>query len=178
MLDTSVDARLTNDVQTHANLVADIIQEEMRGLISYNEDLFDGFNTSEDEFEFVRIVPDPVAGTIVLNVRIERDERNLVIFRDVDSITEDSDKTVIPTQLSALRFSLPSETTDDEDEAEITVIPNLIHFSIETESNPEHHVRFFADKPTVKAVSEREVYLRNRALLTALPPSVDDEDDD
>lgn len=176
MLDTSVDARLTNDVQTHANLIADIIQEEFRGLITYNEDLLDGFNSSEDEFEFVRIVPDPALGMIMLNVRIERDERNLVIYRDVDTITEDSDKTIIPSQLSALRFSLPSEVSGDESDPEITVIPNLIHFSIETESNPEHHVRFFADKPTVKAISEREVYLRNRALLSTLPPANDDDE--
>ena len=170
MMDSSVDARLTNDVQTHSNLIADIIQEELRGLITYDEDLFDENHTSE-EFEFVKRVPDPSQGFILLNVKIERDERNLIIYRDVDTITEDSDKTVIPSQVSELRFSLPTDPINGN------VIPNLIHFHIETESNPEHHVRFRDDKPTVKAVSEREVYLRNRALID-LPQQDDDDDND
>jgi hypothetical protein len=175
MMDSSVDTRLTNDVQTHSNLIADIIQEELRGLITYDEDQFDENHTSE-EFEFVKIVPDPSQGSILVNVRIERDERNLIIYRDVDTITEDSEKTVIPSQMSNLRFSLPTDPVDDEEEGIGDIIPNLIHFHIETESNPEHHVRFHDDKPTVKAVSEREVYLRNRALIN-LPPTNDDEDD-
>ena len=170
MIDSSVDARLTNDVQTHSNLIADIIQEELRGLITYDEDLFDE-NHNAEELEFVKMVPDPSQGFILLNVKIEQDERNLIIYRDVDTITEDSDITVIPSQVSELRFSLPTDPINGN------VIPNLIHFHIETESNPEHHVRFRDDKPTVKAVSEREVYLRNRALINQ-PPSNDDEDDD
>ena len=176
MMDSSVDTRLTNDVQTHSNLIADIIQEELRGLITYDEDQFDGNHTSE-EFEFVKIIPDPSQGSILVNVRIERDERNLIIYRDVDPITEDSEKTVIPSQMSNLRFSLPTEPPDDEEEGVGEVIPNLIHFHIETESNPEHHVRFRDDKPTVKAVSEREVYLRNRALID-LPQQDDDEEEE
>jgi len=173
MIDSSVDARLINDVQTHSNLIADILQEEMRGLLTYDQDLFDGDFTSE-EFEFVKMVPDPDPGQsfFLLNVRIERDERNLIIYRDVDTITEDSDKTVIPSQISNLRFSLPVDPDNGE------VIPNMVHFSIETESDPEHHVRFQNDKPTVKAVSEREVYLRNRALLDPPQSSDDDEEEE
>lgn len=162
MMDSSVDTRLNNDVQMHADVIADIIQEELRSVIDLvNSDLFTSApNTVQaDSLEFIRAITDPVTGVTPLNIKVKRDERNLIIFRDTDPIDENSDNVVYGSQISSLEFTMATNQSND-------IIPNVIRFRVVTESDPAQHVRFRDDDKVVRAVAEREIFLRHRAMST------------
>ena len=157
MMDSSVDTRLTNDVQMHADVIADIIQEELRGAGNSNILTTAPGTVQPDSLEFVRILVDPVNGLTPLNVKIKRDERNLIIYRDVDIIDDASDNTIYGSQIASLEFRMATDNHNN-------IIPNVIRFRVVTESDPDHHVRFRDDDKMVRAVAEREVFLRHRAM--------------
>ena len=156
-MDSSVDTRLNNDVQMHADLIADIIQEELRGAGNSNILTTSPGTIHPDSLEFERIVFDPVSGLNSLNVKIKRDERNLIIYRDVDTIDDSSDNVIYGSQIASLEFRMATDKDNN-------IIPNIIRFRVVTESNPDHHVRFRDEDKVVRAVAEREVFLRHRAM--------------
>ncbi|MCC5942371.1 MAG: hypothetical protein JJU37_12600 [Balneolaceae bacterium] len=160
MMDSSVDTRLSNDVQMHADLIADIIQEELRGAANSDILMSSPGTIQADSLDFVRSVVDVSSGLLPLNVRIKRDERNLVIYRDFDPIEQSSDNIVYGSQISSLEFRMATDRDNN-------IIPNVIHFRVVTESDPAHHVRFRDDDKVVRAVAEREIFLRHRAMTSA-----------
>jgi len=158
-MDSSVDTRLTNDVQMHADLIADIIQEELRAVMA-SDLLAEPPNTViQDSLEFVRAVANPGSPVTPLNVKIKRDERNLVIYRDVDTIDDTSDNIIYGSQISSLEFRMATDNLGN-------IIPNVIRFRVITESDPAQHVRFRDEDKMVRAVAEREIFLRHRAMIT------------
>lgn len=161
IIDSSVDTRLSNDVQMHADLIADIIQEELRGASNSDILTISPDFVQQDSLEFVRVIVDPVNGLTTANVKIKRDERNIIIYRDIDVIDESSDNIAYGSQVAVLEFQVATDEFN-------TIIPNVIRFRVVTESDPNHHVRFRNEDKVVKAVAEREVFLRHRAMTSSI----------
>lgn len=134
MLDTSVDTRLTNEMQNFANISVEIIQNELRSLKSI-ETLTDStirFSTTEED-----------------TVEIYREGRSL----NVDQLTGDgtvTDTEEHPARLKSLTFT-PKEMMGS--------VPKLLHFRIVTESTPEQQVG--EDPESIRAYAEKQIYLRN-----------------
>jgi len=146
MMESSADARLINDVQNKADTAINIIQEELRGLNS------EGISISTDTLQFSRDAE--LNGNLVSqDFMFVRDDSNgqLKIFFN-DLATGEPDSLVYGLNLRSIDF--------------FALSPQLLRVRVESESNPEHHVRFRNDQQTVRAVSERDFLLRHRSLAT------------
>lgn len=142
VLETSADNRLIGGVQTNADVAIDIIQEELRGLQGDLE-------ISEDTLQFDKYIMD--AATNPHPFMIVRDDNNQqlkVHFQDV--VTSVPDSIVYDFNLSSLDFTITG--------------PDILRVRVEAESRPDQHVRFRNDVETVRAVTERDIFLRNRAM--------------
>lgn len=150
IMESSVDSRLINDVQTQANVAMDVIQEELRGIDS------SPITISQDTIRYSKF--SETAG--VINSRdfmIVRDSNNgqlKIHFQDL--ITGDPDSLTYAFNLSAIDFTSPQA--------------HILRVRVQAESNPEQHVRFRNDDQTVRAVSERDFFLRHRMFMNAPPP--------
>ena len=142
-MESQVDNRLSNEMQTFSELASTIIQEELRSannIVTLTEH---------------SIVYDDIDGN---RVSMERVDHQLVI-RKLDQITLDEVVIEHPTYLSSLEFT-----------AEPTGVPldqiRFVNVKLTAESNPNAHVKFTGDIQTAKAFSERQIYLRNVVAST------------
>lgn len=138
MMESQVDNRLSNEMQTFSELASTIIQEEMK---SANNIVSLSTNS---------IVYDTIDG---VRVTMERVDGHLVI-RKVNQITLNEIVIEHPTYLSSLEFV-----------GEPTGVPlnqvRFINVKLTAESNPIAHVNFNGEVETAKSFSERQIYLRN-----------------
>ena len=144
ILETSVDNRLTNDMQTFADVSVDVVQEEIRGLRELN---YGGI--SDSTFTFVNIQQDTVSIWA---------DRGALKFRKHGLTTSPADTAIYPGYLKSINFNL---------EPENVVNPNFLRVKITTESRPEHHARVSSkndENTVVRAFSEKQIYLRNLDL--------------
>jgi hypothetical protein len=139
IMESSADGRLTNDVQTFAELAATIIQEELRTLDHFVQ-------VQQDSVRFVSTARDTISLT--------RSDRNIEIIR-YDMINAQYDTLLLAASLSGLQFTL---------EPQGVAVPTFLRVRVETESLPEQHVRFRGDMQTVRAFAERRFFLRNIAV--------------
>ncbi len=144
MMETSVDTRLTNDVQMYAETAATILQEELRkisGSLSLENDTLRFDNTDHGR------------------TRITRNQRNIEIIHenplsaDPDSLHPDT--LIFPLNLTDLEFTF---------EPQGVYPPFFIRIRVVAESQPAHHVRFRSEDQTVRAFAERRLFMRNVAV--------------
>lgn len=134
MLSTSVDTRLSSEMQNFANISVDLLQNELRSLKSI-EALTDStirFSTTERD-----------------TVEIYRQGRNL----NIDHLTGAGaiiDTEEYPVRIKSLTFT-PKEMMGS--------VPKLLHFRVITESTPEQQVG--EDSDNIRAYAEKQIYLRN-----------------
>jgi hypothetical protein len=143
MVESSIDNRLNNDMQEFADLTGILIQEELRTLSSYDSDTL-----PDTTLRFVNLAGD--------SVFVNKNNRNLEIVR-VNPNTMASDTTMYPSHLQSLYFTA---------EPDSVINPHFIRIRIETESQSENHARFRNHVNTVKAFSEKQIFLRNLAAST------------
>lgn len=149
MMESTTDARLVNDVQTQADVAIDIIQEELRGLDT------GAIIMSQDTLQFSRFVDGPLANSQDVMIVRDNSNRQLKIhFQDL--LTGDPDSTVYALNLFSIEFSAPAG--------------HILRARVVAESRTEQHVRFRNDDQTVRAVSERDFFLRQRAFPNTPPP--------
>jgi hypothetical protein len=139
MMETSVDNRLNNDMQTFADLATTTLQEELRMIDQIVE-----FNP--DNLRFVTTNRDTVG--------IRRINRYIEITR-FDAATAGRDTLIVSANLSNLNFQL---------EPVGSPTPSFLRVQVETESRPEHHASLRNTDKTVRAFSERRLFLRNVAV--------------
>lgn len=134
MLDTSVDTRLSNEMQNFANISVELLQNELRTLNSV-EALTDStirFTTTEED-----------------TLEIYRQGRNL----NIDHLTGSGsvvDTEEYPVRLKSLEFT-PKEMVGS--------VPALMHFRAITESTLDQQVGEKSDR--IRAYAEKQIYLRN-----------------
>ena len=142
-MESQVDNRLSNEMQTFSELASTIIQEELRSANNL-------VNLTDHSIEY-----DDIDG---IRVSMERVDHQLVI-RKVDQVTLDEVIIEHPTYLSSLEFI-----------AEPAGVPldqiRFLKVKLTAESNPNAHVKFTGDIQTAKAFSERQIYLRNVVAST------------
>ena len=160
IMETSIDNRLNNDVQTFAEVSATVLQEEIRALNDFVDPLDHFVNDRADSVKFTNV-------NCVL-VSIFQDERNMIIAR-YDHETASHDTTVYPLNLSSLEFTREPIGGPQY---------QFLRVKIETESRPEHHARFRNETQTVKAFEERRFLLRNRMAGVNIPCEFEEDDDD
>lgn len=142
-MESQVDNRLSNEMQTFSELASSIIQEELR---SANNIVTLNANS---------IVYDDIDG---IRVTMERVDHQLVI-RKMNQDTLDEVIIEHPTYLSSLEFiSEPVGVPIDQ--------IRFLKVRLTSESNPIAHVNFTGDVQTAKAFSERQIYLRNVVAST------------
>ncbi len=141
MVDSSIDNRLQNQVQEFAELTTTLIQEEFRTLKNMNVNAL-----TDSTFRFVNISGD--------SVFVQRNEKNLEIIRKRPGAAE-PDTLNYPSQLKSLYFIAEPDTV---------LNPQFIRVLVETESNPKEHAAFRKKTPTVKAFSNKKIFLRNIAV--------------
>src|SRR6056297_2969640 len=163
MMDSSIDNRVFNDMQSFAETAVVVLDDQLRTAKLVNnptdfedEDVCSYFYKQDgsadtncsDELEFIT--------TNNYKITIEKDDDGNDII--ISSIEVDSDgneigslnESVYPLYVSKLEFQ--HKTTSS----------NFISYKIETESNPDHHVQQGADdEKTVKGFAERKIFLRN-----------------
>ena len=137
ILDTSIDNRLNNEVQSQATVSLDVIQEEVRGLKEFQ-------SAPGASLRFVRADSD----TVMID-QVNRDLRIITAPGPI-SLETSADTTYHALNIANLQFS----TYEDTDHLRVHV---------ETESRPEQHARFREDKNTVRAISEKKIFLRHIA---------------
>jgi hypothetical protein len=143
MMESQVDNRLSNEMQTFSELASAIIQEELRSanhIVTLTEN-----SITYDDINGIRVI-------------MERVDHQLVITK-IDPITQDEIVTEHATYLSSLEF------TPHPIGAPLEQI-RFLQVRLSAESNPETHMKFNSDIQTAKAFSERRVYLRNVAAAT------------
>jgi len=145
IMETSVDNRLNNDVQTFAEVAATVIQEELKN-VSGNVNV----DNNQEVLTFTNMND--------ITVSIRRDGRNIIITSH-DAIEDEEnegefldDVVTIPANLSNLQFVYEISN------------PVFLRVRVETESQPEQHVRFRNEEQTVRAFAERRIFMRNVAL--------------
>jgi len=166
MMDSSIDNRVFNDMQSFAETSTVVIDDLLRIAKSVNNpddfedvDICNNFRKQDgsadtncsDELEFIT--------TNNYKITIERDEDENTIV--MSSIEVDSDgneigsvtETIYPLYVSKLEFQHKTSS------------PDFISYKVETESNPDHHVQNSSDdQKTVKGFAERKIFLRNLAI--------------
>lgn len=143
MMESQVDNRLSNEMQTFSELASAIIQEELKSAnrivtLTSNSIVY-------DDIDDIRVTMERVGQQLVIR-KVNQDTMNEIVIEH-------------PTYLSSLEFI-----------AEPAGVPlNQIRFlkvRLTAESNPIAHVNFSGDIQTAKAFSERQIYLRNVVAST------------
>jgi len=166
MMDSSIDNRIFNDMQSFAETAGVVLDDQLRTAKSINnpndfedDDICSNFSKQDgtadtncsDELEFI------TTNSYKISIKKADDENNILI----SSIEVDSDgneigslnESVYPLYVSKLEFQHKGTT------------PNFISYKIETESDPDHHVQQVSDEQkTVKGFAERKIFLRNLAF--------------
>lgn len=143
MMESQVDNRLSNEMQTFSELAATIIQEELK---SAND--------------IVTLTEHSIVYDTINDIRVtmERDDQQLVI-KKVNQTTLEEIIIEHPIYLSSLEFT-----------AEPVGVPlnhiRFINVKLRAESNPIAHVNFNGDVQTAKAFSQRQIFLRNVVAST------------
>lgn len=143
MMESQVDNRLSNEMQTFSELASTIIQEELRSannIVTLTEN---------------SIVYDDIDG---IRVTMERDD-HLLVIRKLNQSTLEQIVIEHPTYLSSLQFSSEPEGVPVDQ-------VRFIKVNLSSESNPIAHVNFNGDVQTAKSFSERQIYLRNVVAST------------
>lgn len=141
MMETSVDNRVTNDMQTLADVTTKVLQEELR-----TADFI--INPSNPA------IPDSVLKFVSLSsdtVLIKKSGLALQIIH-IDPVSSSSDTISYPSNLSSISFDLEPDTV---------ATPYFLNIKVETESLSEDHASMRDLGKTVKAFSENQIYLRN-----------------
>ena len=138
MMESQVDNRLSNEMQTFSELAATIIQEELR---SANSIVSLTTNSVEsDNNEGVRVTMERIGDQLVITKTNQVTSEEIIIEH--------------PTYLSSLEFvAEPSGVPLDQ--------IRFLNVRLSAESNPLAHVNFNGEVQTSKSFSERQVYLRN-----------------
>ena len=141
IMETSIDNRLTNDMQMFADVATRLIQEEVK----LAEDIIKPINpdTPDSILTFLSTAGD--------SVFVQRSGVSLQIIK-ISGIV--SDTLLYPLNLSSLEFDLVRKPAGEP-------TPYYLNFKIETESDPDHHATFNGDPESVRGFSESEIYLRN-----------------
>ncbi len=158
IMESSADNRLNNDMQTLAETAATVLQEEIKVLFQIIPNIIDNEEEGEgsiNAIEEITIGNLTISNTFQfinfnqVNVRITREERNIVIER--------CDEGDCNTEMYALNLSDLQFIRDNTN-------PNFVRLRVRTESQPEHHVHFRNNTQTVQGFDERNLFLRNLAL--------------
>lgn len=139
MIESSVNNRLNNDMQTFAEVTATVLQEEIKLIQNF-------LDVKSDSIRYISTNRDTVL--------ITRKGRDIHIARYVMA-TSIRDTLIIPASLSNLQFIR---------EPHDVAIPAFLRVRVETESLPEHHVQLKNGDLTVSGFAERRVLLRNIAV--------------
>ncbi len=141
ILESSVDNRLQNEMQIHANMAVDVIQEEIRGLEVLLEE-------PDNSVVFRTFRGDSVA--------IERMDSDLRVIRRYGHMaTTVIDTTVHALYLKDLQFSPQPAGVNWS-------LAHFITVSVRTESRSDDHVSFNEDQKVVGALSEKQIFFRNK----------------
>ncbi|MBP3191914.1 hypothetical protein [Natronogracilivirga saccharolytica] len=140
ILESSVDNRLANDMQTRAALAVDLVQEEVRGL----EQLLEEPDSTLRFFTFT-------GDSVVISQR----DKNLKIIRK-DRISEVPDTVYYDLDLKKVRFASYPDTVMYD-------YADFIKVNARTQSNPDHHARFNNTEQLMSAVAEKKLFLRHKA---------------
>lgn len=160
ILETSVDNRLANDMQTFADVSVDIVQEEMRGLVSVNTSESILLTVLDEDNEpvpvsnnYTKFVYTVQQGTKQDEVTIWAENGVLKIKREGD-ITPSEETAVYPAYIKDFVIEYDPNPT----------LPPFLRVKVTTESRPEHHARVSSkknDDTVVRAFAEKQIYLRN-----------------
>ena len=163
ILETSVDNRLTNDMQTFADVTVDIVQEELRGLTEFDfaESAAKGYEITDyvepEDGEVDNSGPKKYYSGIIYTVRSQIGTEFEVEMWSEEGILYikkgDNDPVVYPGYIEDLMFivdDIPS--------------PRYVTVRVTTESRPEMHARFGNDENLVRAFAEKRIFLRNVGL--------------
>lgn len=137
ILESSVDTRLQNDMQTFAETSTKILQEEVRGAVDILRP--SSASTADSVLRFVHFTGD--------TIRIQRAGQSIAVIREGSA----ADTISYPLSLSAIQFDLEPNGMN----------PFYLNIQLQTESNPGHHIRSGKNVQSVSAFSETEIYLRN-----------------
>lgn len=166
MMDSSIDSRIYNDMQSFAETATVILDDQMRTVKSINnpddfedDDICSYFKKQDgsadtncsDELEFI------TTNNYKITIGRDEDENHIVM----SSIEVDSDGNEIGSETETI-YSLYVSKLEFQHK---TSSPNFIRYKVETESDPDHHVQESTDNPkTVKGFAERKLFLRNLAI--------------
>lgn len=139
VMESSVENRVTFDLQSRANNTLLIVQEEVRGLREL-------LTVTDDTLQYISFERDTVT--------ITKQNRNMVLTRRSTDGTSPAEE-LYPISLGQLTFSLPGLSTGSS---------RILKVKVVTESLPEQEAvrRNFR----YKAVAEREIYLRNLDVIS------------
>lgn len=135
MMETSVDNRLSAEMQSFADNTTILLQNELRTLESIT-------SLTDSTIRFVTTRKD--------TVHIYRQGRKLIITRTA-AATSVTNTDEYAARLKSLTFN---------GKQQIKNVPSLLHFQVITESRAEQHVGGANDN-TVRAYAEKQVFLRN-----------------
>lgn len=162
ILETSVDNRLTNDMQTFADVTVDIVQEELRGLVELSFDDAYKLTVVEEEDEDVgSVTPKNYYSRLEFTMRQNGYEDEVEIWAEdgilhikkYGEITTTEETVVYPGYIEDIMFIV-----------EDTLEPRFVTVKVTTESRPEMHARFGNDENLVRAFAEKRIFLRNLGL--------------
>lgn len=139
VMESSVENRVTFDLQSRANNTLLIVQEEVRGLREL-------LTVTDDTLRYISFERDTVT--------ITKQDRTMVLSRKSPDGTP-AEEELYPISLGELTFGQPGLGTGNS---------SILQVKVVTESLPEQEAvrRNFR----YKAVAEREIYLRNLDVLT------------
>jgi len=144
IMETSVDNRLTNDMQTLADVTSRVIQEELK---MANQILNPADPATPDSIlKFVSVTTDTIT--------IQRTGKNLEVIRKSSTSPSIPDTITYPSSISSVMFDLERKPPGE-------ITPYYLNVEIQTESNPSHHANVRGDIEPVRAFAENEIYLRN-----------------
>ncbi|MCH8558132.1 MAG: hypothetical protein LAT84_09930 [Balneolia bacterium] len=136
MMETSIDSRVTNGMQETANIVVDVLQEELKQISSIEE-----IDSSGSLVRFVNTKQDTVT--------IRKIERKIELITRRPLI-EQPDTLTYDVSLEALGFVMESAT--------------FLRVMVSTASLPEQHARRNGSDEVSRGFAERRIYLRNLDL--------------
>lgn len=145
VMETSVDNRLNNDMQTFADVTSKIIQEELKTATDIKRPINESTPDTVLKF-YVEIEED--------TVWVQKSGRNLEVIRQSKIPPSIPDTVVYPSNLSSIEFDLVRKPAGE-------ITPYYLNVKIQTESDPKHHASMRDLDKTVKGFAENEIYLRN-----------------
>lgn len=143
IMESSIDHRLTNDMQTRASLAVDLVQEEVRGL----ERLLQEPDSTLRFFTFT-------GDSVVISQR----DKNLKIIRK-ERLSGIADTVYYHLDLRDIRFAAYPDTVMYD-------YADFLKVNARTQSNPDHHARFNNTEQLVGAMAEKQLFLRHKAAKT------------